>query len=128
MNDARLIDAILNLAGLGFPNRCLNVESYGAGFRIGHQTSWTEHLSQTADESHHVRSGDNGIKLKPAALDLFDHVFAADKIGACLFGFLNLVPLSDHEDGLRFTETVRKDDGPAHQLIGFPRIDPQPNR
>src|SRR5215212_9660736 len=128
VDDARLIDAVLDLAGLRLAHGRGDVEGDGAGLRVGHQAAGAEHLTQLADEAHHVGRGDDGVEVEPAALDAVDDVLAAGHVGAGLFGLLDLLALRDdeHADGL--ADAVRQHDGAAHELVGLARVDAQPHR
>src|SRR5688572_32119175 len=46
------------------------VESNRAGLRVRHQSARAEHFSKRTDEPHHVGRGDDGIEIRPAALNL----------------------------------------------------------
>src|SRR3954470_18555450 len=106
MNHARFIDAVFDLAGLGFPNRRFYVRRDSAGLGVWHQAARAEHLSQTADETHHVRGRNDSIEIQPAALDLSNEIFAPDKISPGLFRFAQFVALSNHDHGLGLAQSV----------------------
>ena len=46
---------------------------------------------------HHVRRRDDGVEVHPAALDLLDHLLAADKVGAGVLRFLLLLAAGDRQ-------------------------------
>ena len=98
VNHPSLVDAILDFAGLGFLDGSFDVESDRARLRIRHQSARAEHLTETAHQAHHIGRRDHRVKVEPAAFDFGDHVFAADEICACLFGFFDLVALRDHQN------------------------------
>ena len=57
-------------------------------FGLGIRPRGTEHLAQASDRLHHVRSRDQGVKVRPAfLLNLLDQVLAADKLGTGCLGF-----------------------------------------
>ena len=87
VDDAGLVDAELHLAGLDFLDRLGDVDGDRAGLRVRHQAARAEHLAELADRAHHVGRRDDGVEVHEAALDLLDHLFAADDVGA---GFLRL--------------------------------------
>ena len=60
-------------------------------------------------------------KVKPAALDFGDHVFAADEI-AGLFGFAKLVALRDHRTDFDLPEAVRQSERAPHKMVSFAGI------
>src|SRR5438552_4277812 len=77
MDDRRLVDAELHLAGLDLLKRLRHIERHRAGLRIRHQSSGTEDFAELADRPHHVRRCDDGVEVDPAALDLLYHVVSA---------------------------------------------------
>src|SRR5215212_1716706 len=113
VDDARLIDAVLDLAGLRLADGRRHVEGDGAGLRVGHQAAGAEHLTELTDEAHHVGRRDDGVEVEPAALDAGDYVFTADHIGPGLFGLLDLLALRDDEHAHRLPDAVRQHDRAA---------------
>src|SRR5579864_4729540 len=55
VQDARLVDAELDLAGLDLLHRLGDVHRHRARLRVGHQAARAQHLAQAADDAHHVR-------------------------------------------------------------------------
>ena len=128
MDDRRLVDAELHLAGLDLLDRLGDVERDGAGLRVGHQSAGTEDLTELTDGAHHVRRGDDGVEIDPAALDLLDHVVAADHVGAGILRFLLLLALGDHEHALGLSGAVREQGRASDHLIGVLGIDAEEHR
>src|ERR1700753_3008430 len=88
MHQGCLVGAELDLTGLDFPDACRHVVGDGSGLRVRHQAAGTEHLTQTAYGLHHVRSGNQGVKVGPAFfLDPLYHLFTANEVGAGCFCF-----------------------------------------
>ena len=100
----------------------------GAGTRRRHQPARTEHAPQRTDHAHHVGSGDAGVELGPAVLDLLGQLVAADFIGPGGLGLLGQVSLGEHDHPQRLADAVRQHDRAADQLIGLLGIDAQPHR
>ena len=100
MNHSRLIDPIFDLARFGFIYGGLHIKRNRARLGIRHQTARPQHLPESTHQTHHVGCRDDRIKTQPSALDLIDHVFTADKIGAGVFSFLDLLALRYHQDRL----------------------------
>jgi hypothetical protein len=97
-------------------------------FGFGIRPARAEHLAELADRAHHVGRGDDGVEVHEAALDLLDHLLAADDVGA---GFLALPSASrrrNAQHALGLAEAVRQHDRAAHHLIGVLRIDAEPQR
>ena len=71
----------------------------------------------------------SGIEVGPVFFrDLLDHVFAANEVGAGRFGLPQLFAARNHQNYLRFAQSMRKHDRSPHHLIGMLGIDPQPQR
>jgi hypothetical protein len=128
VDDAGLVDAVLDLARLRLADGRRHVEGDGAGLRVGHQAARAEHLTELTDEAHHVGRGDDRVEVEPAALDLRDHVLAADHVRAGLLGLFDLLALRDDEHAHRLADAVRQHDRAAHQLVGLARVNAQPHR
>jgi hypothetical protein len=71
---------------------------------------------------------DDGVEVHEAALDLVDHLFAADVIGAGLGRLALLVAAGDGEHLLALAQPVREHDGAADHLVGVLRIDAKAQR
>ncbi len=84
-----------------------------------------EDLTQTADQRHHVRSGDAAIEIDLASHDLFHQVFGANDIGTSLAGFFGLGILGEHGDAHGLAGAVRQVHHAADHLVGVARIDTQ---
>ena len=64
----------------------VTVPTFGFGIR----PRGPEHLTETADERHHVGRGDAAVEIDLAALDLLDQILGPDDVGAGLLGLLGL--------------------------------------
>src|SRR5471032_2344740 len=62
VDDSRLLDAELHLAGLRLANRAGDVRGDGADLRVRHQAARSKHLTEAADDAHHVGRGDGYVK------------------------------------------------------------------
>ena len=85
-------------------------------------------LPSLPTRAHHVGRRDDGVEVHEAALDLVDHLLAADDVGAGFLRFLLLLAAGNREHALALAEAVRQDDRAAHHLIGVLRIDAEPQR
>ena len=69
-------------AALGVLDGLGDVRRHGADLRVRHQAARAQHLTETADQGHHVRGGDDAVEVHEAALDPLDQVLGADDVGA----------------------------------------------
>ena len=107
------------LPALYSPTVLADVGRHRAGTGRRHQAARTEHLTQRADELHHVGRGDAGVELGPAVFDLLGQVLLADFIGAGRLGLFGLVALGEHHDALLLADAVRQHDRAADDLVGL---------
>src|SRR5690606_24052403 len=93
--------------------------------RRRHESARTEDLRDLRELRRHVRGGDGDVKVALAGLrDLSDELFAADEVGAGLFGLLLLLRLcAEDGDALGLTGAVRERDRAANLLIRLARVD-----
>src|SRR5436190_4629724 len=123
VNDRRLVDAELHLAGLDLLNCLGDVERDGAELRSGYQSARTEDLSELAYGAHDVGRRDDGGAVSPTAPNLLDHVVAAHEIRAGVLRLTLFIALCDHEHPLGLAGSVRKHGRSSDHLIGVLGID-----
>ena len=86
----------------------------------------TEHLTETADNTHHVRGSDDDVEVEPVfLLDLLDEVHLADIVSAGSLGSLSLVALGEDENADVLAGAVGEDDGAADLLVSVTGVDAQ---
>ena len=127
VDDARLVDPELDLAGLGLLDGLADVEGDRAGLGVGHEALGAQDAAELADAAHDVGGGDDDVEVDPAAGDLLDDVVAAEVIGPGLLGLLDLLARGDDADLLRLARAVGQDDGASDHLVRILGIDPQPD-
>ena len=125
MDDVGLIEPVLDLTGLGLGDGLGDIRGDGAGLGVGHQAAGAEHLTETADHTHHIGAGDDDVEIHPAALNFGDELLSAHKIGARVGSGLLLVALGKHQHPDLFAGAVRQHDGAADLLVGMTGIDAQ---
>ena len=125
VDDAGLLDAELDRAALGVLHRLADVRRHRADARVRHQAARAQHLTEPADQGHHVRRGDHPVELHEAALDALDQVLGADDVGAGGGGFGGLGVLGDDGDAHVAAGAGRQGDDAAHVLVGVARVDAQ---
>ena len=128
MDDPRLVDAEFHLARFDLLHCLRDVDRHRPGLRVRHQAARAEHLSELADGAHHVGRRHDGVEVHETALDLLDHLLAADHVGAGRLGFLLLLAAGNREHPLALAEPVWQYDGAAHHLVGVLRVDAEPQR
>ena len=91
-----------------------------------HETLGAEHLTETADNAHHVGRGDDGVELEPVlTLDLGHEILTAGVIRTGVQRLLNLLFLAEDEHAGRFAGAVGQDDGAADLLVGVTGVNAQ---
>ena len=98
VHDARLLDAVLDLAALGVLDGVADVERDRADLRVRHEAARTEDATELADGAHHVGRRDDAVEVHEPFGDLRDQVVAAGEIGAGLAGLALFLALGEHED------------------------------
>src|SRR6266851_6547518 len=128
MDYPRLVDPVVDLAGLHLSNCLGDVERNGTDARIRHQPARTQDFTDPADRAHHVGSRDNAVEVEPVLfLYLFDQVVVADIVRSSLTRLSFLLALGQHEHARDLPGTVGHDDRTADILIGLTRIDIEPD-
>ncbi len=104
LDDARLLDAELDRAALGRFDRRRHIHGHGADLGVRHQAARAQHLTQTADEAHHVGRRNAAVELDRALADDLEEIIGANDIGPGLLRLLGLGPLAKPP-----TRTLRPD-------------------
>ena len=100
-----------------------DVLRHGAELRVRHQALGTEHLTEAADEAHHVGGRDDAVEVDRAALDRFHEVFGTDDFGAGGRGFVGLGAAREDGDADVLAGALGQVDDAADHLVGVARID-----
>src|ERR1019366_4583938 len=117
VHDARLLDAVLDLAALRVANGVADVERDGADLRVRHQAAGPEDATELADGAHHVGRRDDAIEVEEAFSDLGDQVVAACEIGAGLTGLALFLALGEDEDAHGLSGPVRENERTARSTV-----------
>ena len=125
MDDVLLVQAVLDLTGLGFLDGLAQVGGHGAGLGVGHQAARSEQLAETADLAHHVGGGDHDVEVHEAALDLGDQIVVTDDISAGSLGGGSRGALGDGADADGLAGAVGQHDGAADLLVGVTAVNAQ---
>src|SRR5256712_4201427 len=126
VDDAGLVDAVLDAATLDVLDRAANIEGDTARARVRHQATRPQDLAQAADLAHHVRGRERDVEVEPAFLDPLDQVLGADVIGTGLGRLAGLFTGGEHEHAALLAGAVRQDHRAADHLVGGPGVDAQP--
>jgi len=116
MHVGTLVHAEFDLARLELLHRLRDVERHGAALGVRHQPARSEHATELADLTHHVRGGDDGIHVQPALLDLLDELVGTDVVGPAASASFTLSPCQ-HEHPQALAGAVRQDHRAADQLV-----------
>src|SRR5262249_1892059 len=108
MDQTSLLDSELDGAAFGSAHRWPDIGGHSADFRIRHQSPRTKHLSEAADERHHVWSSDGAIEIDHALLHLLDEILRANHIGTGLLGLLSLGALGEHTNSELASRAMRQ--------------------
>jgi hypothetical protein len=109
MHDACLVGAILHLTRLCILDRSGDIWRYRADFRVWHQATRTEHLTQRAHDTHSVRRSNHHIERHVAGLDRFSQIFHANDVSTCRLCLVSFIATGENSHANRFTGTSGQD-------------------
>ena len=78
MNNTGFFGPVLNFTGLGRLDRSTDISCDRAQLRVRHQAARTQYLAKPANHTHHVRAGNDALKIGLAALNGFGKVLGTD--------------------------------------------------
>ena len=126
MDDVGLVETILDLTSLSLCNSLCYVRSYSTSLRVRHQSTGTKHLTETTNQTHHIRGCDNYVEIHPVFLgDLVNQVLTADIVCACSLSCLILVFLAEYADTYLLTSTVRQNNCTTNLLVSVTGVNAQ---
>src|SRR5262249_51686657 len=128
LHDAGLLDAELDRAALGALDGGGDIHGHSADLRVWHHAAGPKHLTEAADQRHHVGRGDTAIEIDVAALHLLHQVLRADHVGAGGPGFVRFRTAREHADAQRAAGAVRQVDDATDHLVGVARINAEIDR
>src|SRR6202171_3478339 len=128
LHDAGLLDAEFDRTALGALYRTRDVHGAGANLRIGHHAARSQHLTEPADQRHHVGVRDTAVEIDLTALHLLDQVLRANHVGTRRLGLFGLGATRKHADAQGAAGAVRQRHHAAHHLIGMARVDAEIHR
>ena len=123
MDDARLLDAELDLARLGVGDGLGHVHGDGAELGVGHQPLGAEHFAEPPDDAHHVGGRDDPVEVDGPALDALHQILGADHVSARGLGLVGLGALGEHRDPDVLAAALGERDDAAHHLVRVPGVD-----
>ena len=121
MDDAGLVGAILDLAGLGVLGRrsvtsMVTVPTLGFGIRPRGRES-----AELADDLHGVRGGDDYVEVEIPGLTSAARSSKPTMSAPAALAVSALSPWAKNSNANRLAGTGRKNDGTAHHLVGLAR-------
>src|SRR5690606_3779865 len=128
MNDTSLLNAELHRAALGSLYRLSDIRCHSANLRVRHQATRAEHLTETANQRHHVRRCNATIKLDLVGLHDLGEIFRSNNIRTGRLCSVGLVALREHCHANRTTGAVRQRDDATHHLVRMARVHAESNR
>ena len=118
--------AELDLAGGVFADGVADVRRHGAGLGRGHQALGAEHLTEPADEPHHVRGGDGDVEIgEVLLLDLRHQFLPAGPDRAGVEGGGDQVLGAERDHALGLADAVRQRQRAADHLVRLLGVDAQ---
>src|SRR3712207_5463780 len=128
MDDTGLLDAELDSAALGGLGGTLHVHGDRSDLRVRHQAARAKNLTETADERHHVGSGDAAVEVARAAVDDLEALLGAHHIGTGSLGLIGLGATGEHGHANRTAGAIRQVAYAADHLVGMAGIDAEVHR
>ena len=126
VDDVGLVETVLDLTGFDLVDGGGDVGGHSAGLGGGHQTLGAEHLTKTADDTHHVGGRHDDVEVKPVLLgDLLHQLHAAGIVGAGSQSLVELGVLGEDQHLAGLAGAVGQDDGAAHLLVGVTGVNTQ---
>ena len=125
MDVAVAVRAVLHLAALELADRAADVGGDGARLRVRHEPSGPEGAAETADQGHHVGSGDGEVEVHLAGLDLGGEVIGADDVGSRGPGLLGGGAGGEHGHPHVAPGARGQGDGAANHLVSLTGVDPE---
>src|SRR5215472_14319759 len=128
LHDARLVGAVLHLAGARVLDRPGDVGRHRPDLGVGHEAAGPEDLAERAYDAHRVRACDHHVEIDLAALDALGEILHADDVRAGVLRRLRLIALGEHRDPHFLARARGEHDRAPHRLVGLGRVDAQVDR
>ena len=118
MNNVCFVQTIFDLTCFNVINSLCNIHCNSSCFRVWHQAFWSEYTSETTNNTHHIRSSYNYVKLKPSfVLDLRNEFLAANIISTSCFCFCNFIAFCKYKNANFLTCSVRQYNCTTYLLV-----------
>src|SRR5439155_21825797 len=121
-------DPELDRTALGALHGVGDIHGDGTDLRIGHHAARPQHLTEPADQRHHVGGRDAAVEVDLAALHFLNQVLGADDVGTRRLGLFGLGAAREYADAQGAAGAVRQRHHAAHHLVGVTRIDAEIDR
>ena len=87
MHVAVTVGAVFNFSALEFANRFTNILGHGSGLGVRHETTWSEHSTDTTHQRHHVGSSNGQVEIENTFFDFGSEVVGTNNVGTSLTSF-----------------------------------------
>src|SRR5471030_212323 len=125
VDDTGFVGTVLNLTGFRVFHGGSDVRGYGADFRVRHQATWAQDLTQGTNDTHGVWRSDDDIERHVAGFDALGQVFHTNNVSAGGFSLLSFFARSEYSDAHGLSGASWQHDGTANDLIRLLRIHAQ---
>lgn len=106
-------------------NRGSYVWGYGADFRVRHQTTWTEDLTQLTHNAHCIRGSNNYVIVQVAAFHFGSQVVHANAVSASGQSSFSCRALGEDSYTYSLASTVWQHSCATNDLVGFTWVNTQ---
>src|SRR5574343_72492 len=125
VDDTSLVGTVLNLTGFSVFHGFSNVRGNSANFRVRHQATRAQDLTQLTNDTHRIRGSNNNVEVQVAGFNLLGQVVETDNFSTGSLGSFGVGALSKYSNAYGFTGTARQNHGTTYNLVGVPRINAQ---
>src|SRR5690554_1251067 len=119
MDDTILVRAVAHLTRFGVFDCSLNVRGNSTYFRVRHQATRTQDLTELTNSTHGIRGGNYHVEVHVSFLNFFSKIIHTDNVGASSSRFLSVCTLSKYCNADSFTCTVRQHSAATNNLVRF---------
>ena len=123
MDVTEAVGLVLHATTLEFGNGLGDVHGNGAGLRVRHQTTGSEHAAQTTDLTHEVRRSDSDVEVQESTGHLGYEILGTDNVGSGVTSSLGGFTGGEYGHAIGLTSSGGQRQGAANDLVGLTRVD-----